>query len=40
VVPPQYWGTEEHEAIIRRLDLDAEQSRFEGVVSHVGSSRP
>ena len=40
VVPPQYWGAEEHEAIIRRLDLAAEQTRFEGVVSHVGSARP
>jgi catechol-2,3-dioxygenase len=40
VVPPEYWGTEEHEAIIRRLDLDAERTRFDGVVSHVGSARP
>lgn len=40
VVPPEYWGEEEHQAIIRRLDLDAERSRFEGVVSHVGSARP
>jgi catechol-2,3-dioxygenase len=40
VVPPEYWGDEEHEAIIRRLDLDAERTRFDGVVSHVGSARP
>ena len=40
VVPPQYWGTEEHEAIVRRLDLAGEQRRFEGVVSHVGSAKP
>ena len=40
VVPPEYWGDKEHEAIIRRLDLDAERTRFDGVVSHVGSARP
>ena len=40
VVPPEYWGDEEHEAIIRQLDLDAERTRFDGVVSHVGSARP
>jgi len=40
VVPPEYWGDEEHEAIIRHLDLDAERTRFDGVVSHVGSARP
>ena len=40
VVPPEYWDDEEHEAIIRQLDLDAERTRFDGVVSHVGSARP
>jgi catechol-2,3-dioxygenase len=40
VVRPEFWGDEEHEAIIRRLDLDAERARFDGVVSHVGSARP
>jgi len=40
VVPPEYWGDEEHEAIIRQLDLDAERTRFDGIVSHVGSARP
>src|SRR5688500_15316247 len=40
VVPPEFWGDEEHKAIIRRLDLDAERARFDGVVSHVGSARP
>lgn len=40
VVPPEFWGDEEHEAIIRRLDLEAERARFDGVVSHVGSARP
>jgi catechol-2,3-dioxygenase len=40
VVTPEFWGAEEHEAIIRRLDLEAERSRFDGVVSHVGSARP
>ncbi|MFE5331908.1 VOC family protein [Embleya sp. NPDC056575] len=28
LVPPEYWGDEEHEAIIRPLDLDAERERF------------
>ncbi|HUP74599.1 MAG TPA: VOC family protein [Acidimicrobiales bacterium] len=40
VVRPEYWGGDEHEAIIRSLDLDAELARFAGVVSHVGSARP
>ncbi|MEO5838093.1 MAG: VOC family protein [Acidimicrobiales bacterium] len=40
VVRPEYWGNEEHEAIVRGLDLDAERKRFDGVVSHVGSARP
>lgn len=29
LVPPDQWGDEEHEAIIRPLDLDAERRRFE-----------
>lgn len=28
LVPPHLWGEEEHEAIIRPLDLDAERRRF------------
>jgi catechol-2,3-dioxygenase len=28
LVPPELWGDEEHEAIIRPLDLAAEQHRF------------
>lgn len=28
LVPPRFWGAEEHEAIIRPLDLEAEQRRF------------
>jgi catechol-2,3-dioxygenase len=40
VVPPEYWGREENEAIVRRLDLAGEQQRFAGVVSHVGSAKP
>lgn len=31
LVPPELWGAEEHEAIIRPLDLDAELVRFAGV---------
>ena len=28
LVPPHHWGDEEHQAIIRRLDLDADRARF------------
>jgi len=28
LVPPDLWGDEEHEAIIRPLDIDAEQRRY------------
>ncbi len=28
LVPPQYWGDEEHQAIIRPLDLDADRARI------------
>ncbi len=28
LVPPQHWGDEEHQAIIRPLDLDADRARF------------
>lgn len=28
LVPAEHWGTEEHEAIVRRLDLEGEQRRF------------
>ena len=28
LVPADRWGSEEHEAIVRPLDLDAEQRRF------------
>ena len=28
LVPADHWGAEEHEAIVRPLDLDAEQRRF------------
>jgi catechol-2,3-dioxygenase len=31
LVPPELWGDEEHQAIIRPLDLDAERRRFAGV---------
>jgi catechol-2,3-dioxygenase len=31
LVPPALWGDEEHEAIIRPLNLDAERRRFAGV---------
>ena len=28
LVPAELWGDEEHQAIVRRLDLEAEQARF------------
>ena len=28
LVPPEHWGDEEHQAIIRRLDIKAERARF------------
>lgn len=31
LVPSAHWGDEEHEAIIRPLDLDAERARFAAV---------
>jgi catechol-2,3-dioxygenase len=31
LVPPELWGDEEHEAIIRPLNLDMERRRFAGV---------
>lgn len=31
LVPSSHWGDEEHEAIIRPLDLDAERARFAAV---------
>jgi catechol-2,3-dioxygenase len=31
LVPPELWGDEEHEAIIRPLDLAAEQRRYAGL---------
>jgi catechol-2,3-dioxygenase len=33
LVPPRLWGDEEHEAIIRPLDIDAEQRRFAGLLA-------
>ena len=30
LVPAELWGDEEHQAIVRRLDLEAEQMRFAG----------
>jgi catechol-2,3-dioxygenase len=37
LVPPDRWGDEEHEAIIRPLDLDAEQRAFADVVPGAGA---
>jgi catechol-2,3-dioxygenase len=31
LVPAEHWGEEQHEAIIRPLDLDAELARFEAL---------
>ena len=33
LVPPELWGDEEHEAIIRPLNIEAEQRRFADIVS-------
>jgi catechol-2,3-dioxygenase len=32
LVPPELWGDEEHEAIIRPLDLAQEQQRYAGLI--------
>jgi catechol-2,3-dioxygenase len=37
LVPADQWGEEEHQAIIRPLDLDAEQRRFAGLVADGGA---
>ncbi len=36
LVPPEHWGDEEHEAIIRPLDLEADLARFAGVEGSAG----
>ncbi len=33
LVPARFWGDEEHEAIIRPLDLDTERARFAGLLT-------
>jgi catechol-2,3-dioxygenase len=38
LVPPELWGDEEHEAIIRPLDIAAEQRRYAGIAK--SSSTP
>ena len=35
LVPPELWGDEEHEAIIRPLDIEADKRRY----AHAGSRR-
>ena len=37
LVPPDRWGDEEHEAIIRPLDLEAEQQAFADLASGAGA---
>jgi hypothetical protein len=32
LVPPELWGDEEHEAIIRPLDLAKEQQHYAGLI--------
>ena len=32
LVPPEHWGAAESQAIVDRLDLDAERRRFAGLV--------
>ena len=34
LVPPELWGDEEHEAIVRPLDLAADKRRYAGVGNH------
>ncbi len=36
LVPPEHWGAEEHEAIVRPLDIGADKARFEA----LGSGNP
>ncbi|MEV4245082.1 VOC family protein [Streptosporangium canum] len=37
LVPAQFWGEEEHEAIIRPLDIPAEQRHFAALMGGAGS---
>jgi catechol-2,3-dioxygenase len=39
LVPARLWGAEEHEAIIRPLDLAAEQRRFSGLLTDEERAR-
>lgn len=32
LVPPEHWGDEEHEAIVRPLDLDGDRARFANLI--------
>ncbi|MCG5217643.1 VOC family protein [Streptosporangium soli] len=36
LVPPEFWGDEEHEAIIRPLDIPGEQRRFADLMGSTG----
>lgn len=38
LVPPEAWGEEEHEAIVRPLDLRAEHDRFQDATTHPSPS--
>ena len=39
LVPARLWGSEEHEAIIRPLDIEAERQRFAGLLSDEETAR-
>ncbi|HTK17056.1 MAG TPA: VOC family protein [Acidimicrobiia bacterium] len=39
LVPPRLWGAEEHEAIVRPLDLDAERRHFGGLLTDEERAR-
>ncbi|MDH3753629.1 MAG: VOC family protein [Acidimicrobiia bacterium] len=39
LVPSEHWGTDEHEAIIRPLDIDADMARFSALGVDVGSAK-
>jgi catechol-2,3-dioxygenase len=34
LVPPELWGDEEHEAIIRPLDLDGDRKRYAALMNN------
>ena len=37
LVPPEFWGDEEHQAIVRPLDLDADLEKFNALMENSSS---